>query len=62
MGGAEGEAHKFRTEFDAPEIDGMVWVESSGFPVPDEPFTRIKIIGVRDHHDLTGKMIRESNA
>lgn len=48
----EGETvHLYRSEYDAPEIDGLVYVNG---PVGDEPFINVKITGVSAPHDLAG--------
>lgn len=45
----------FRTEYDAPEIDGAVYVPYNCVDPADEAFSRIKITELKDSHDLMGK-------
>lgn len=44
----------FRTEYDAPEIDGVVYVPYNGNDRPVEDFTAIRIQKVIQSHDLSG--------
>ncbi|NPV02293.1 MAG: 30S ribosomal protein S12 methylthiotransferase RimO [Brevinematales bacterium] len=47
----------FRSQYEAPEIDGNVVAEIEPGDVPDEPFYQIRITNVLPPHDLEGVII-----
>jgi ribosomal protein S12 methylthiotransferase len=44
-----------RSQYDAPEIDGVIYMENKGESVPASPFLKVRIDRVWDNHDLIGK-------
>ncbi len=44
-----------RSEYDAPEIDGYIRIETNGPDMIDKDFIKVRISGVLEGHDLTGE-------
>ena len=49
----EGGQYVGRTEYDSPEVDNEVWIESKGIKLVPGEFANITITGATDY-DLTG--------
>ncbi len=54
----EGRQYVGRTEYDSPEVDNEVWIESNGRKLKSGEFVKARITGAAEY-DLTGVLINE---